>query len=258
VRGKATREVKIRGGIRWRFWLGLGLAGALCVSTAMAARAVRRYALSDQQFTLSRDRADALSIGGVVHASRWKIQRVFAGDWDRSVFSVPLDERRRRLLGVDWVRDASVSRVWPDRLIVRIVERTPVARVNLPAGSQLIDEQGVLLEPPAGSRFDLPVLTGVHESESEAQRRERVRTLARVQQDLGALMQTVSEVATSDPEQVRLVVQVDRRAVELLVGGSDFGRRYRNFLSLYPEIRKRSPEVGTFDLRLDDRITAKE
>jgi cell division protein FtsQ len=253
-----TREVKLRGGIRWRFWLGLGLAGALCVSTAMAARAVRHYALSDPQFTLSRDRADALSIGGIVHASRWKIQRVFAGDWDRSVFSVPLDERRRRLLGVDWVRDASVSRVWPNRLIVRIVERTPVARVNLPAGSQLIDEQGVLLEPPPGGRFDLPVLTGVHEGESEAQRRERVRTLERVQQDLGALMQTVSEVATADPEQVRLVVQVDRRAVELLVGGSDFGRRYRNFLSLYPEIRKRSPEVGTFDLRLDDRITAKE
>ena len=34
----------------------------------------------------------------------------------RSVFSVPLAERRRRLLAIDWVEDASVSRVWPDRL----------------------------------------------------------------------------------------------------------------------------------------------
>ena len=32
---------------------------------------------------------------------------------------------------------------------------------------------------------------------------------------------------------------------------------YRNFINHYPEIRKRSPEAGAFDLRLDDRITAK-
>jgi hypothetical protein len=54
------------------------------------------------------------------------------------------------------------------------------------------------------------------------------------------------------------LVQVEDRAVELLLGDSDFGRRYQNFLSHYPEIRKRSPEVKRFDLRLDDRITAKE
>ena len=38
----------------------------------------------------------------------------------------------------------------------------------------------------------------------------------------------------------------------------NFARRYQNFLSNYPEIRKRSPGVKIFDLRLDDRITVKE
>jgi len=42
------------------------------------------------------------------------------------------------------------------------------------------------------------------------------------------------------------------------VGDSDFGRRYQNFLSHYPEIEKHSPEVKLFDLRLEDRITAKQ
>ena len=64
-----------------------------------------------------------------VYASRSKVQRVFADDFDRSIFAVPLDERRRRLLAIDWVEDASVSRVWPDRLVVRIRERKPVAFV---------------------------------------------------------------------------------------------------------------------------------
>ncbi len=54
------------------------------------------------------------------YASRSKVQRIFAQDSDRSIFPFPLDERRRRLLAIDWVEDASVSRVWPDRLAVRI------------------------------------------------------------------------------------------------------------------------------------------
>ena len=62
---------------------------------------------------------------GLTYASRSKVQRVFAGDFEHSIFSVPLAERRRRLLAIDWVEDASVSRVWPDRLVVRIRERKP-------------------------------------------------------------------------------------------------------------------------------------
>jgi hypothetical protein len=44
----------------------------------------------------------------------------------------------------------------------------------------------------------------------------------------------------------------------LILGDGNYARRYQNFLSHYPEIRKRSAEVKTFDLRLDDRITAKD
>ena len=71
---------------------------------------------------------------GLVYASRFKVQRVFAADFEHSVFSVPLAERRRRLLAIDWVEDASVSRVWPDRLVVRIRERKPVAFVSFRSG----------------------------------------------------------------------------------------------------------------------------
>jgi hypothetical protein len=51
---------------------------------------------------------------------------------------------------------------------------------------------------------------------------------------------------------------VESRAIDLILGDANFARRYQNFLNHYPEIRKRSPEVKTFDLRLDDRITAKD
>jgi cell division protein FtsQ len=257
ARASKTTEAK-KGRSRWRTWAWGLVAGAVCVSTGMAALRVRRFALDDPQFRLTRDKADALTLEGLRHASRTKVQRVFAGDWGHSIFSVPIEERRRRLLAIDWVEDASVLRVWPDRLTVQVHERRPVAFVFLRSGVLLIDRQGVLLDPPSQAQFTFPVLSGVREDETDEQRRERVRVMMRVQDELGYLAKDVSEVNVADLENIRIVAQVDQRALELILGDANYARRYQNFLNNYPEIRKRSPEVRTFDLRMDDRITAKD
>jgi len=252
-----AREAKSR---RWNWRLILSLAGLAAVTTATvyAVVQVRRYINTDPQFTLSRDRKEALEIDGLHYGSRGKVLRTFAPDFGRSIFAAPLEERRHVLLGIDWVEDASVSRIWPDRIVARISERKPVAFVLLRSGVQLIDSQGVLLDPPAQAQFAFPVLSGITEKDPLEIRHERVRSFLRVEQDFGYLVKDLSEVDAADPDNIRVVVQVEERAVELLLGDSDFGRRYQNFLSHYPEIRKRSPEVKRFDLRLDDRITAKE
>lgn len=258
ARASKTTETKKRTGIRWRVWAWGAVAAAVCASTAMGALRVRRFALTDPQFTLTRGKADALTITGLKYASRSKIQRVFATDFGHSIFAAPLEERRRRLLAVDWVEDASVLRIWPDRISVRVRERVPVAFVFLRGVVLLIDREGVLLDPPPQAQFTFPVLSGVREDEPDDQRREKVRLLMRIQDELGYLSKDVSEIDTSDLDNIRIVAQVDQRAVELIVGDGNFARRVQNFMSNYPEIRKRSPEVKTFDLRLDDRITAKE
>jgi len=255
---KKGSEGKKKFRIRWRLWLGIAVAGAIAVPSALGARSAWRFVLSDPQFTLSRDRTGALAIQGLQYTSRAKVQRIFATDFGRSVFALPLEERRRRLLGIDWVEDASVSRVWPDRLAVRIRERRPVAFVLLRSGWLLIDSQGILLDPPAHAQFTFPVLSGVGEDESEAQRREGVRTMLQVEEELGEQARNLSEVNVSDASNIRIVAQVENRTLEFILGDSGFGRRYQNFLSHYAEIKRRSPEVKTFDLRLEDRITAKE
>jgi cell division protein FtsQ len=246
-----------RTGFRWRLAAGIVILGLVCISTAMAALQVHAYVMRDPQFQLSRDRKDALRLEGLRYASKSKVLRVFAPDFDHSILSVPLAERRRRLLAIDWIEDASVSRVWPDRLVVRIRERKPIAFVFLRSGVVLIDAQGVLLDPPGEAQFSFPVLSGVREDEGDSLRREQVRALLRLQEDLGPLAKDISEVNAADPGDLRMVAQVDGRAIELAMGDDNFGRRYRNFLNHYPDIKRTSPEVNTFDLRLDDRITAK-
>jgi cell division protein FtsQ len=254
----ARETKKIARRFNWKLlWIGgaLALVGG---STAMAAYRVRRFVIADPQFRLARARKDSITIQGLVYGSRWKVQRVFAADFDRSVYEIPLEERRRRLMAIDWIEEASVSRVWPDRLVVRVRERKPVAFVSLRTGVMLVDGQGVLLEPPAQATFSFPVLSGIHEDETDIMRRDRVRAFLDFEQDMGYLSKQVSEVDATDPENIRAVSQVDRRAVTLLMGDGNYARRYQNFVSHYPEIRKRSPDAKTFDLRLDDRITVKE
>ncbi|MGA2270949.1 MAG: FtsQ-type POTRA domain-containing protein [Bryobacteraceae bacterium] len=249
---------KIARGFNWRLSLVILALGVVGVSTAMAGFKLRQYALMDPQFMLSRDHQDALVIQGLNYTPRAQVQQVFTGDFDHSIFSVPLAERRQRLLAIDWVEDASVSRIWPDRLSVRIRERKPVAFVLFRAGVLLIDAYGVLLDPPAQAHLAFPVLSGMRENETQAQRRERVRALLRLQEDMGYMAKDVSEVNAADPDNIRIVAQVENRAVELMMGDGNFARRYQNFLSHYPEIRKRSPNVKTFDLRLDGQVTAKD
>jgi cell division protein FtsQ len=192
------------------------------------------------------------------YSSRAKVQRIFAEDTDRSVFSVPLEERRRRILAIDWVEDAAVSRVWPDRLAVRIHERNPVAFVLVQGAVMLIDDHGMLLELPPRAQFPFPVLSGIRAEDPPARRMEAVAALMRLSHEMGGLMKDVSEVNAGDPENLRVVAQVEGRAVELILGDENLAARFQNFIDHYAEIRKRSPDVKVFDLRLDDRILAKE
>lgn len=243
--------------LRKALWRGAMIAAALAVCTGASVYLVHRYLIHNPNFVLSHDRREALTIDGLRYGSRAKVQRIFAEDADHSVFSVPLEERRRRLLAIDWVEDAAVSRVWPDRLAVRIRERKPVAFVEVQSAVMLIDGQGMLLEPPPQARFTFPVLSGVRAEDPPSRRMDAVRALFDVEDALGPAMKDVSEVNATDPGNIRIVAQLDGRVVDLILGEDNLGPRYRNFLKHYPEILKRSPEVRMFDLRLDDRITAR-
>jgi cell division protein FtsQ len=252
---------------RWRLWLTAIAWCAVFVSSAVAARQAHRYVLREPQFMLSGEDRAALTFQGVNYAARAKLLRVFAVDFGRSIFAVPLDERRRRLLAIDWVEDATVSRIWPNHLLIRITERQPVAFVSLPlhgvsgqgARFLLVDAQGVLLDPPLRAQFAFPVLTGLTDDQTDPERRVRVRAMQSLMDDLGPAGQNISEIDAAAPDDLTVVAQVEGRPLELKLGDGNYAKRLQNFLLHYPEIRKHAANAKTFDLRLDDRIiTVKE
>ncbi|MEP6963132.1 MAG: FtsQ-type POTRA domain-containing protein, partial [Acidobacteriota bacterium] len=144
----------------------------------------------------------AVVIAGAQHASLESIENVFAQDIGRSLYLVPMQDRLTALHHIAWIRDASIARIWPNRLMVNIAERTPVAFVTLPSSRfGLIDAEGVIL-PPAADTFNLPVLRGIKPSEPLLIRRASVQRLLRLTADLGEAIKDISEIDVTDTENV--------------------------------------------------------
>jgi cell division protein FtsQ len=253
--------------VNWRLGLRVLVWAGIAAGAAWGAMEVNSFLVTDARFEFSCEARQGdcanLEIHGAVYTSRARIQNVFASDFGASVYKIPLAERRRRLLAVDWVNSATISRIWPNKLLVTISERHPVAFAKLPIGGtgryrfELIDSQGVLLAIPPRVRFHLPVLSGVNEDQTESDRRMRVEAMQHLLDDLGPDAKDISEVNAASTIDMRVVTEIQRHAVELWIGDQHYRSRYRHFVDSYEEMRRHSEQASVFDLRLDDRILAK-
>ena len=89
-----------------------------------------------------------------------------------------LDRLRHSLELIPWVKTVVVRRVLPDKLMIDIEEREPVAFARVAQGTLLIDGEGILLEnnPENLSQSDFPVILGMESGYvPEVLRRNRER-----------------------------------------------------------------------------------
>jgi cell division protein FtsQ len=252
---------------RLLFWLITGIV--LMVGTLFAWRLVEEFLIKDNRFRIAEaeelaGKSPNLVVEGVHYASSSQVRHVFAQDFGRSLYLVPLQTRREQLLEIDWVQDASLSKVWPDTLRVAIREREPVAFVRLPpmhdregpARLALIDRYGHILRPRIAAKFTLPVIAGVKEDETIESRRARVLRALAMLKEIGPLGAQISEVDVADPNNLVVAEHVGNQVVNLMVGEENYAERLRNFLANYAEIKEKRPDATTLDLRVDGVITA--
>jgi len=102
-----------------------------------------------------------VTLEGRAQAARGDIARMLDIKIGGPMLYVDVDEARARLEALPWVKSAEVRRIWPNRIVVRINERRPVAVWQHDGRLVLIDGQG---QPIAGenvSRFEeLPLVVG--------------------------------------------------------------------------------------------------
>ena len=83
-------------------------------------------------------------------------------DIHSNLLALNTDRVRADIETCDWVEGAEVRKEWPNRLLITIRERKPVAMAGLPDGLYYIDKKGVAFArvlPPED--MDFPVITGL-------------------------------------------------------------------------------------------------
>jgi cell division protein FtsQ len=250
---------------RFALWLGVGAVGMM--SVLLAWRQIEEFLIKDDRFRIpeanqATGRSPHLTFEGVRYASPAKINDVFAEDYGRSLYLAPVQVRRRQLLAIDWVEEATVSKIWPNSLRVVVHERTPVAFIRLQKQQDgasefaLIDRDGYVLHPHIKSVFTLPVIAGLQETGLIADRRLRVRRVLAMLDAIGSLSEKISEIDAADPNDLIVAEHIEGGVVNLMLGDENYLERLKNFLANYVEIKTKRPDTRMLDLRVDGVITA--
>ena len=256
-------------GIRWGRFVAWLLAGVLLMVGALFAwYFIEEFLIKDSRFRIAEaeepnGQSPNLVVKGVRYASTTQIRHIFAEDFGRSLYLVPIAKRRAELLAIDWIEDASVAKIWPKTLKVEVHERVPVAFVHLRPNARdgaskfaLIDRDGYVLRPRVAAKFTLPVITGIQETEPIDNRRARIHRVLGMLQEVGPLSQEISEIDVADPNNLVVAEHVDNAVVNLMLGEENYAERLQNFINNYAEIRAKRPDATTLDLRVDGVITA--
>ena len=106
-------------------------------------------------------RVKSVEVQGTKRMDPAPIYRIALDQKAAALTLVDVADIREKLLGFGWVKDARVSRRYPDTLVVDIVERKPAALWQDKQRLNLVDAEGVVLDRVPVSRMpDLPLLIG--------------------------------------------------------------------------------------------------
>jgi cell division protein FtsQ len=245
------RRWKLRRALRVSAWMLLVVLPAASLLALLG-----RYLSEAPSFALSG--TDAVVPSGNHYVTRADIENALGAGAEPNLFLLPLNEARRQVEAIPWVRSARLTRIPPNRLFVEITERTPVAYVSVQGRLKLVDADGVLLDIPSEASFDFPVISGVEPEMTQADRKARLALFDRFAQELNAQARAtgwlVSEVDLSDAADLKALLVQGSDSILVHFGNHDFGERFRTFMTLLPEVERTAQAIDSVDLRYRGQV----
>jgi len=258
-RQKAVTVRRSRISRRWRW--ALFIAGVL-VPAGCAGYLLATLALSSPHFELKS--AEDVVVEGNRFVSRAEILNVLGLPFGRkagagrSLLRLSLETARKQVESIPWVHRADLMRVYPHGLLIRVVEREPIAFVNIGGHVGLVDEEGILLEKPENAAFDFPVLTGLDASGNMEERRSRLALyqefMREVSADITRSGWLISEIDLRDAEDLRVLLVQQQETLQVHFGHQEFAERFRNLVVLLPELRRSNTRLDSVDLRFHNQV----
>lgn len=152
-------------------------------------------------------------------------------------FTVDIDRVRRSVESLPWVRNVSIRREFPNRLVMELEEHQALAHWNSGA---LVNQQGEVFV--ASDEQMLPSFSGSEETSLEVTQR-----YAQFNQQLAAVDLTVAQIALSARHAWHLKLSND---IVLELGRDNIEQRLERFVSVYPySLAKIQGGVRYVDLR---------
>lgn len=159
--------------------------------------------------------------------------------------SLDLQRIREGLERHPWIEEVSISRKWPDGLVIRLVEEVPIARWG---DSAFLNHRGERLEIGDNSMLShLPLLKGVEYSE-----RQMMRSYRQMAQLLQPAELRIAALRRDARDAWRLTLTND---LELVIGRDQIIEKMRRFLLVWDQrLKTRAAEVVRVDIRYDNGV----
>ncbi len=183
-----------------------------------------------------------------------------------NIFQINLLQLQERLRSLPQVAESRVQRVLPNRLVISIQERRPVAWVaasdSVPPTFEnafLIDRRGILLKPKgsAPEYAGLPVILGVETSSlvaGQALDREEVKAALELLRDAAEILQSRLQIQSIDVSKEYCLVVTDKERSVVTFGTDDLVLQLRRLERLMNYCEKNSKELQTVNLLVQRNI----
>lgn len=176
----------------------------------------------------------------VTHVTAAQVKLVTDRHARGNFFSVDLERLRSAFEKLPWVREARVTRRWPDTLVVSFTEHVPLARWN---DAALLNQQGEVFAAALDAK--LPHLKGPANSG-----REVTQAYLSYQKQLASVGRSIGELQLSPRRAWRLRLD---DGTEIMLGRTDAAARLARFIQLYPKLVADPLQAPTYvDLRYAD------
>lgn len=243
----------------WQLPRGTGIAAATAFVLASAAYGTVRGGHLPAIMTELRDFRDAVAnaagfrIASIALAGQQRLTRdeilTTAGISDRSsLLFLDAAGARAQLKANPWIADATVLKLYPDRLHIAVTERDAFARWQRNNKVQVIADDGTVVEPYDDPRFaKLPLVVGVG---AETRAKDFLALL-----DQYPLIREQLDAAVFVAERrwnVKLKNGIDVRLPE-----ADAAQALDTLVKLDRDNKILSRDIVAIDLRLPDRVTVR-
>jgi len=168
---------------------------------------------------------------------------VRSGDY---LFETDLRAAQQRVQELPWVKDAMVRRLWPNRYVVHIIERSPVALWQTNNQLRVVDGEGQVIEAALPENFpSLPRIVGVGAAQKSQILYDTLQGYPQLASRVGVIIRVGNR---------RWDVQLKDGGARILLPEGREAQALKQLIKAHDSHGLLDLDIAVIDLRLSDRM----